>query len=71
MNDFILNHLYQIRIELGVSHEALAKRVGVSCQTVVSIEKGNYIPTIGLALKIAKAFEKPLEEVFEIQHDKN
>jgi putative transcriptional regulator len=42
----------------------LAKRVGVSRQTIVAIEKAKYSPSLDLAFRIARTFGKPLEEVF-------
>ncbi len=45
----------------------LAKELGVSRQTVVAIEKGQYSPSLELALKISKVFEKSVEEIFYIQ----
>lgn len=42
----------------------LAKRVGVSRQTIVAIEKAKYSPSLDLAFRIARVFDKPLEEVF-------
>lgn len=44
----------------------LAGRLGVSRQTVVSIERGRYDPSLPLAFKIAAVFERPIEEIFEI-----
>ncbi len=43
----------------------LAEKVKVSRQTIVAIEKSKYSPSLELAFKIAKVFEKPLEEVFQ------
>jgi putative transcriptional regulator len=48
----------------------LAKKVGVTRQTIVAIEKGNYSPSLELAFRIARAFEKPLEEVFILNNNK-
>ena len=45
----------------------LAKELGVSRQTVVAIEKGQYSPSLELALKISKVFEKSVEEIFYIK----
>lgn len=47
-----------------ISQEALAEAIGVTRQTIHSIEKGKYIPSALLAFKIAKFFEKNVEEVF-------
>jgi putative transcriptional regulator len=47
-----------------MSQEALAEAVGVTRQTILSIEKGKFVPSTLLALKLAKFFNKPLEEIF-------
>ena len=62
--------MYEFRSRAAVTQEALADAVGVTRQTVIAIEKGNYIPSVLLALKIAKFFKKPLEDVFIYRHEK-
>lgn len=52
-----------------LSQESLAKELGVSRQTIISIEKSKYIPSTLLALKIARFFEKPVEEIFYLIND--
>lgn len=47
-----------------MTQQDLAEAVGVSRQTIVAIEKGNYSPSLELAFKLARVFEKPLDEVF-------
>jgi putative transcriptional regulator len=47
-----------------MTQQQLADETGVSRQTIVAIEKGNYSPSLELAFRIAHVFEKPLEEVF-------
>jgi putative transcriptional regulator len=47
-----------------MSQEALAREIGVSRQTIISIEKCRYVPSALLALKIARFFNKPVEEIF-------
>lgn len=60
----ILNRVFQFRSKKNITQEKLAKAVGVSRQTIVAIEKGNYTPSVFLALKIAKFFKKRVEEIF-------
>ena len=48
----------------GITQEDFAKAIGISRQTVIAIERGNYIPSLLLGLKIAKFFNKRVEEVF-------
>jgi putative transcriptional regulator len=49
-----------------MTQEELARRIGVTRQTIVAIEKGNYNPSVGLALRIARVFGVALEEVFRL-----
>ncbi len=58
------NSVYEFRSRAGITQEALASAVGVTRQTVIAIEKGNYTPSVLLALKIAKFFKRSLEDVF-------
>ncbi len=53
-----------------MTQQQLADKVGVTRQTIVAIEKGNYSPSLELAFKIALAFNKPLEEVFSYHQEK-
>ena len=50
----------------GLTQEELAHIVGVTRQTIIALEKGNYTPSVLLALKIAKAFHVPVEKIFTI-----
>ncbi len=52
-----------------MTQQQLAEEVGVTRQTIVAIEKGKYSPTLELAFRISKVFEKPLEEVFNYADD--
>lgn len=52
-----------------MTQEELAKAVGVTRQTIISIEKGRFVPSTLLALKLAKFFKKPVEEIFFILDD--
>ena len=58
------NKIEEIRKERGIRQEELAKMLGVSRQTVSSLENGRYNPSILLAYKIAKHFGMTIEEVF-------
>ena len=61
------NRLKIERAIKNLTQDDLAKLVGVSRQTVNSIETGRYIPSTVLALKISKIFEKPVDEIFELE----
>ena len=58
------NILEEIRKQSGVKQEELALALGVSRQTIGSLENGRYNPSIILAFKIAKYFGKTIEEIF-------
>ncbi|MFA6860917.1 MAG: helix-turn-helix transcriptional regulator [Bacilli bacterium] len=58
------NHLPEIRKDKGLSQDALAKMVGVSRNTISSIETGQYCPTANLAYVICIALDMKFEEVF-------
>ena len=52
------------RVTLDLSQEELAKKVGVTRQTINMIEKGNYNPSINLCISICRALNKTLDEIF-------
>jgi len=58
------NILEQLRTDAGLTQQELADRVDVSRQTIISLESGRYNPSILLAFRIAKLFEKPIETIF-------
>jgi putative transcriptional regulator len=51
------------------TQEGLASRVGVSRQTIITIEKGTYNPSLELAFKLARAFNLIIEEIFTYESD--
>ena len=61
------NHLKKLRLEKDCTQEVLAEKVGVSRQTIISIESGRYVPSVLLSLKIARALGKKVEDLFELQ----
>lgn len=70
MDAYIKNSVQRVRTEYGITQEELAERVQVSRQTIIAIERGRYAPSVLLALRIAKFFKRPVEELFTIHHDK-
>lgn len=58
------NRVRELRIGRGLTQEEIAERVGVSRQTIISIEVGRYNPSIVLAYKLARAFDQSIEDVF-------
>ncbi len=65
----LLNHLKEYRARIGVNQQEMGQLVGVSRQTISQIERGDYSPSVTLALKIAKIFEVPVEEIFEYEEE--
>lgn len=60
------NDLRQLRETLGLSQGALGERLGVSRQTINSIETGKYDPSLPLAINLARLFGRPVEEIFHV-----
>ena len=63
------NRMEEIRSQRGIRQEELAKRLGVSRQTISSLENGRYNPSILLAHKIARYFGLTIEEVFIFEEE--
>jgi putative transcriptional regulator len=61
------NCLRELRARHDLTQEELAEDVGVTRQTVISIEKGDYSPSVFLALRIAHRLEVPVEELFWLE----
>ena len=66
MREAVRNSVQERRAAAGVTQEELAEAVGVSRQTIIAIEKGNYTPSVFLALKLARYFKIPVEKLFTI-----
>jgi putative transcriptional regulator len=65
------NRLKELRAAKGLNQQELGSLVGASRQTVSLIERGDYNPSITLALRIAKVFEKPVEDVFYLTEEED
>ena len=65
------NEVHKLRKSLKLTQEDLAKKVGVTRQTIISIEQGKYIASLPLALKISKVFGTSVENVFSLEEDKD
>jgi putative transcriptional regulator len=63
------NRLKIERAILDITQEELAKQIGVSRQTINSIEKNRYTPSTVLALKLSNLFKKPVNDFFELEDD--
>ena len=63
----ISNTVYKARKKKHLTQEELAKKVSVTRQTIIAMEKGNYTPSVMLALKIAKVFRIKVEDLFKLK----
>lgn len=61
----VKNRLRVLRAEKDWSQAELADRAGVARQTIVALEGGKYAPSLPLAFKLSKLFQKPVEEIFD------
>lgn len=68
MKECIENNINELRLEAKVTQEELADAVGVTRQTIIAIEKGNYVPSLLLAFRLARQFKKHIEEIFFYEH---
>jgi putative transcriptional regulator len=59
-----------MRTARGLTQEELARRVGVSRQSVISIERGRYVPSLPLALRLARIFACATDELFLLEEDR-
>ena len=59
------NRLESLRREKGIRQEDLAQALNVSRQTIISLEKGKYNPSLALAFRLARYFALPIEEIFD------
>lgn len=63
------NNIKVLRAVKNISQEDLAKKIQVSRQTINAMEKGKYVPSTVLALKLAKFFETPVELIFTLENE--
>ena len=69
----LLNRLkeYRARLGMGINQTELGKLAGVSRQTISLIERGDYSPSVTLALKLAKICQVKVEDIFEYEEDES
>ena len=66
--DRLSNNIRRRRFDAGeMTQQQLADKVGVTRQTIIATEQGRYAPSLPLAIKIARAFGKQVEEVFQLE----
>lgn len=61
----LVNRVKELRARFNFTQGELADRVGVTRQTIVSLEKGSYTPSLLLAMNIAEVFDMPIEKIFK------
>jgi len=67
MTDTVYNRIAMLRAERGISRRELSEAVGVHYQTIGYLERGEYSPSLHLALSIAEYFEVPVEVIFSTE----
>ena len=67
----VSNRIEEIRIGQGMSRQQLADLLGVHYQTVGYIERGEYLPSLVLALQISKALATQVEDIFRLEEESN
>jgi DNA-binding XRE family transcriptional regulator len=66
----VFNQIEQVRTSMGLSRQQLADLVGVHYQTIGYLERGEYSPSLVLALRIAEQLKTPVEELFWLKEEK-
>ena len=67
----LYNHLKEYRAKINVNQQEMGRLVGVSRQTISQIERGDYSPSVTLAIKIAKVFDARVEDIFDYVEDES
>ncbi|WP_077619923.1 helix-turn-helix transcriptional regulator [Bacillus sinesaloumensis] len=65
----IKNRVKELRAKHSLTQGVLAEKVNVTRQTIVALEKGSYIPSLLLAMNIARTFSLPIEEIFYLEEE--
>ncbi|WP_214742181.1 MULTISPECIES: helix-turn-helix transcriptional regulator [unclassified Exiguobacterium] len=65
----LVNRVKELRARHQLTQGDLAEKVGVTRQTIISLEKGSYTPSLMLAMQIARVFEEPVESIFTIEEE--
>jgi len=60
------NRIRELRTDQGMTQQELANAIGVTRQTIVAIERGGYVPSLALALKMSEQFSESVESIFWI-----
>lgn len=65
----LINRVKSLRSNNGWTQEQFAQMIGVTRQTIISLEKGSYTPSLLLAMQIARVFERPVESIFYLEEE--
>ncbi|MEK3953586.1 putative transcriptional regulator [Psychrobacillus psychrotolerans] len=65
------NRVKELRARFNLTQGDLAEKTGVTRQTIVSLEKGSYTPSLLLAMNIAEVFKEPIEQIFYKEENKS
>ncbi|MGX8178572.1 transcriptional regulator [Exiguobacterium sp. RIT452] len=65
----LINRVKSLRSSNGWTQEQFAQMIGVTRQTIISLEKGSYTPSLLLAMQIARVFERPVESIFYLEEE--
>ena len=63
----VSNKVHKARKNKGFTQEELAERAGVTRQTIIALEKGSYVPSVRLAIKLSKVFKIRVEDLFKLK----
>lgn len=63
------NRVKALRRQMDWTQEQFADLIGVTRQTVISLEKGSYTPSLLLAMQIARVFDRPIEDIFYLEEE--
>jgi len=69
MEEVIKNKVNEHRLKSGLTQEELGEKVGVTRQTIIAIERGNYTPSVLLSIKLAAVFKVSVEVLFSIAYE--
>jgi putative transcriptional regulator len=69
MGEEVFNRIKDYRVKLNLTQDELAQAVGVSRQSIISIERSRYTPSLYLALRFAKFFQCPMDELFGLKEE--
>jgi putative transcriptional regulator len=63
----VTNSVFELRKKKNITQQSLAQAVGVTRQTIIAIEKGNYVPSVLLALKMSAYFDVSVNDIFSYE----